>query len=154
MQNRIKKLMEHYGLTASELAARLEVGKPVVSHILSGRNNPSVMVLEKIAERFEGLSLNWLITGKGDMHLGPATPKVHPNPELVFDSTQAKDEAPAPYSRQTVAKREETQPHRAEAEKKEPAKTAPPAEKFEKAANVSKIIVVGSDGSVSLFVPE
>ncbi|NPA69073.1 MAG: helix-turn-helix transcriptional regulator, partial [Chlorobi bacterium] len=38
-----------------------------VSHLISGRNNPSLEVIQKILEAFDYINTDWLITGKGSM---------------------------------------------------------------------------------------
>ena len=67
MNNRIRKILEHYELTASKLAEILNTQPSSISHILSGRNKPSVDLLEKIAIKFNEINLSWLITGNGEM---------------------------------------------------------------------------------------
>lgn len=65
-RERIELLMKCYGLTPSQLADRTGIQRASVSHIISGRNKPSLEVLQKIYEAFPELDLGWLITGKGE----------------------------------------------------------------------------------------
>ena len=52
MRDRILKIMEREGLTPSKFAESIGIQRSAMSHIISGRNNPSLDVLLKILERF------------------------------------------------------------------------------------------------------
>ena len=65
-RERIELLMKCYGLTPSQLADRTGIQRASVSQIISGRNKPSLEVLQKIYEAFPELDLGWLMTGKGE----------------------------------------------------------------------------------------
>ena len=65
-RERIELLMKCYRLTPSQLADRTGIQRASVSHIISGRNKPSLEVLQKIYEAFPELDLGWLMTGKGE----------------------------------------------------------------------------------------
>ena len=64
MTDRIKSLLEQLRLTPSEFAERIGVQRSSVSHVLSGRNKPSIDFLEKILNVFPEVDSTWLITGK------------------------------------------------------------------------------------------
>ena len=53
------------GLRSSELADNIGVNRATVSHILSGRNKPSIDFLQKLLASYPNLNSNWLITGIG-----------------------------------------------------------------------------------------
>lgn len=74
MLDRIQELLTARELTSSQFADTIGVSRPVVSHILSGRNKPSLEVVQKIVAAFPDLSLAWLLNGEGAM--------VTPAPEL------------------------------------------------------------------------
>ncbi len=69
MQERFKLLLKEKNLTATNFAALIKVNASAVSHILNGRSKPGFDVLDKIAEAFPDIDLNWLITGKGSLYL-------------------------------------------------------------------------------------
>ena len=50
MKDRIRLIMEKENLTPAKFADRLEINRAVISHILNGRNNPSLDVVTKILE--------------------------------------------------------------------------------------------------------
>lgn len=51
-------------LTTSSFAEKLGVQRSGVSHILNGRNKPSVDFLEKVLDSFPRVDPTWLLTGK------------------------------------------------------------------------------------------
>lgn len=67
MVSRIKQLLDWQQLSPTQFADRIGVGRPVVSHILSERNKPSLDVVRNIKKTFPELSLDWLLDGTGDM---------------------------------------------------------------------------------------
>ncbi|MDC9723370.1 MAG: helix-turn-helix transcriptional regulator [Urechidicola sp.] len=62
---RLKKVMNHYGLTATALADSIEVQRSSISHLLSGRNKPSLDFVLKVLEEYQEVELYWLLNGKG-----------------------------------------------------------------------------------------
>ena len=67
MKDRIKKIMESEGMTPARFADSIGLQRSVLSHILSGRNNPSLDVLMKVMSRFDYLSTVWVLFGKETM---------------------------------------------------------------------------------------
>ncbi|MCD6090326.1 MAG: helix-turn-helix transcriptional regulator [Bacteroidales bacterium] len=67
MIKRIKNLISVKNLTASQFADLLGVQRSNISHILSGRNKPSLDFILKITEHFPTISIEWLLNGKGEM---------------------------------------------------------------------------------------
>ena len=64
-RDRIELLMKSYALSPSQFADKTGIQRASVSHILSGRNKPSLEVMLKIYEAFPGLSMEWLMAGIG-----------------------------------------------------------------------------------------
>ena len=67
MHKRLKNWMESEGLRSSQLADNIGVNRATISHILSGRNKPSINFLQKLLSNYPELNVNWLITGIGFM---------------------------------------------------------------------------------------
>jgi transcriptional regulator with XRE-family HTH domain len=65
--DRIIQLIEQLQLTSTEFADKCNIKRPVLSHILSGRNNPSLMVIQHILESFTNVNSTWLMLGSGSM---------------------------------------------------------------------------------------
>ena len=64
-RERIELLMKCYNLSSSQFADRTGIQRASVSHILSGRNKPSLEVMLKIYDAFPNLDMKWLMTGAG-----------------------------------------------------------------------------------------
>ena len=67
MYERLKNWMESEGLIPSKLADIIGVNRATISHILSGRNKPSIDFLEKLLSSYPNINANWLISGIGYM---------------------------------------------------------------------------------------
>lgn len=61
---RLKKIMEDSGLSAAQMADRIGVQRSAISHILSGRNKPSLDFILKVLESFPEVSSEWLLRGQ------------------------------------------------------------------------------------------
>ena len=73
MVERIKQLLQAQQLTPTQFADLVGVARPIVSHVLSGRNKPSLEVVQRILAAFPALSMPWLLNGTGAMWAaGPA----------------------------------------------------------------------------------
>jgi len=59
--------MDSEALKSSWLADNIGVNRATISHILSGRNKPSIDFLQKLLRAYPNLNANWLITGIGYM---------------------------------------------------------------------------------------
>src|SRR5690554_7946044 len=62
---RLEIIMEYYGLTATALAEEMDFNRSTISHLVSGRNKPSLEFVMKVLDKFQEVELNWLVSGKG-----------------------------------------------------------------------------------------
>ncbi|OIQ23918.1 helix-turn-helix transcriptional regulator [Lacinutrix sp. MedPE-SW] len=63
---RLKKVIDYYGESASSFAEKIGVQRSSISHILSGRNKPSLEFVLKVLSTFPEVELYWLMNGKGN----------------------------------------------------------------------------------------
>src|SRR5680860_1110851 len=63
---RLQKIFNYYDLSAAAFADAINVGRSSISHILSGRNKPSLDFVLKIVQTYPEVELYWLLNGKGD----------------------------------------------------------------------------------------
>lgn len=61
----IQYIIDFYQLSASQLADRLGIQRSTISHLLTGRNKPSLDILRKITKAFPELNEAWLLSGHG-----------------------------------------------------------------------------------------
>lgn len=66
---RLIRVITTEGLTAKDFAARIDVGQGTISNIASGRNKPSLEVMQKVLQSFPRVNPSWLILGQGEMYL-------------------------------------------------------------------------------------
>ena len=67
MIDRIKKLMDFKKLTATQFSDEIEIQRSSLSHVLSGRNKPSLDFMLKIKNTYPEINLDWLLIGNGEM---------------------------------------------------------------------------------------
>lgn len=105
MKDRIRKIQEYSGLSLGVFASRTGIKAASLSHILNGRNNPSLDVVMKIHETFPEVSWEWMLYGTGSMLNGGNVDDVEnkqvesniaPSPNqtnrTIFDNDPVKEE--------------------------------------------------------------
>lgn len=85
MKDRIKLIMEKENLTPAKFADRLDINRAVVSHILNGRNNPSLDVVTKILSDMNYINPEWLMIGSGNMYKNGFNENSIPKSPDLFD---------------------------------------------------------------------
>ena len=60
---RVKEIVNSNNLNATSFSQKIGFQRSGVSHILSGRNRPSLDFITKIYLNFNNVSLNWLLFG-------------------------------------------------------------------------------------------
>jgi transcriptional regulator with XRE-family HTH domain len=68
MKERILEFLQKENKTSAQFAEEIGVQPSGISHIVSGRNNPSLDFVLKMLERYPYLSTEWLLFGKGSMY--------------------------------------------------------------------------------------
>ncbi|MCF8296814.1 MAG: helix-turn-helix domain-containing protein [Saprospiraceae bacterium] len=99
MIDRLKKIIAENGLTSSKFADEIDVQRSSISHILSGRNKPSLEFVQKILKRFPEINSEWLLSGNGKM-------KSIDNSNLFTQEEIAKNDKMVPPEIKTEIKKE------------------------------------------------
>lgn len=86
---RISQLIQERGLTNAAFADAINIKRPIISHILSGRNKPSLHVVLQILETYPDVQPSWLLLGKENSMQG--SPKVDISAELPFSDEVAEN---------------------------------------------------------------
>lgn len=68
MKDRILEFLKTENKTSSQFAEEIGVQASSISHIISGRNKPSLDFIIKMLQQYNDLSTDWLIFGKGEMY--------------------------------------------------------------------------------------
>ena len=66
IRDRIQLLIAKERLTPSQFADSIDVQRSSISHILNGRNKPSLDYLQKILTQYPDYDANWLVLGIGE----------------------------------------------------------------------------------------
>ena len=63
---RLERILKYYNLSASAFADTIGVQRSSISHLLTGRNKPSLELVLKIVKNYPEVNLYWLLNGKGN----------------------------------------------------------------------------------------
>lgn len=77
---RLEILLDYYSLSASVFADKIGVQRSSLSHLLSGRNKPSLDFILKIIEGFPEVDLYWILNGKGSFPKSEHSIKINSTP--------------------------------------------------------------------------
>lgn len=83
---RIRNVIEESELSAAAFADKIGVQRSSISHILSGRNKPSLDFILKVLDAFPALDSDWLLLGKDSSQ----TPNA-PTPPSLFPEEAPKE---------------------------------------------------------------
>ena len=72
---RLQKIIDFYGLSATAFSDKIEFNRSTISHLLSGRNKPSLDFIIKVVQEFPEVELYWLINGKGSFPTTTSIPE-------------------------------------------------------------------------------
>ncbi len=87
IQERLQLILKMHNLTPSAFADKLGVQRSNVSHVISGRNKPSLDFLEKIIVNFPRVNAHWLLTGQ----MSTVT-EVKPEVKKVEETNDSKEQ--------------------------------------------------------------
>ena len=95
---RLEIILDYYSLNASSFADKIGVQRSSLSHLLSGRNKPSLDFILKILDVFPDVDLYWILNGKGSFPKNTEQP--HNNENNV--EQVIKQNIPAPPSAEII----------------------------------------------------
>lgn len=90
---RLENILEYYGLNASSFADKIGVQRSSMSHLLSGRNKPSLDFVMKISDIFPEVDLYWILNGKGSFPKSEDESRIS-KPEIIADNKNTYTPAP------------------------------------------------------------
>ena len=136
MIGRIQLILKTKNISPTRFADTIQVQRSGISHILSGRNKPSLDFVIKILSSYPEINSDWLLFGKGEMFQGSKTEKRQEGIFTEVKKTKAVQ----------LAKEEDLAEYKT--------KTSPSKEKTTKGKNgIEKIIVFYSDNSFQEYSP-
>lgn len=95
---RLEKLLDYYGISAAVFADKIQVQRSSISHLLSGRNKPSLDFVLKVVKTFPEVNLYWLLNGRGtfpttDDSLAPIPPAKTKEDFQPVDKTSSQEKS-------------------------------------------------------------
>lgn len=90
IKDRLAHILRAKNLTAKQFASLMEIQPSNVSHLLNGRNKPSLEFLTKLKEVFPEYSFDWIIMGKKPITINEPNPVVSDENEIKFDDIEEK----------------------------------------------------------------
>jgi len=144
MIGRIKKIIELKQINAAQFADEIGVQRSALSHVLSGRNNPSLDFMLKIKQQYPEINLDWLLIGSGNMIENLVTENIKsPMPEKFAFEIEFPDKESEKKEEKKVVQTS-----------KEPEKTVEVAKKIASLSGnkvPKQIIILFEDNSFEIF---
>ena len=154
---KIELLIQAKKLSASQFADTLGIPRSSISHILSGRNKPSLDVVQKILIAFPEIPAEELLDDKRDLSIIVSAPKVLSTPTSV---TPSLFDAPIPVSsesptsilpEQTIVQSNLRRPRETSAKTQNP--VVAPTSTAHLAKKIERVIIFYTDGTFTESKP-
>lgn len=153
---KIELLIQSKKLSASQFADTLGIPRSSISHILSGRNKPSLDVVQKILIAFPEIPAEELLDDKRDLSIAVSAPKVVAAPitstPSLFDVTPSAPESPENnLAEQTIVQSNLRRPR--ESSQKASQAVAASAPTTHLAKKIERVLIFYTDGTFSESKP-
>jgi transcriptional regulator with XRE-family HTH domain len=137
MIERILEILKIKNLSPAQFADLIGVQRSSISHLISGRNKPSLEFIQRILKTFPDINTDWMLSGKGP---------------VMNDENNLNEEFSPPmdlFHTETVAKEKNVEPKKAEPEKVQKKKWSDPDGK-----KIEKIVCFYKDNTFREYSPE
>ena len=126
---RLEDLLKNYEISAATLADKIGIQRSSISHLLSGRNNPSLDFVIKILDNFPQISFDWFVKGIGHINSESNIEKDSLTPTLFDDLESSESEKSIKKTKTHLSRNEYS------------------------GKNIEKIVLLYSDGSFESYKP-
>ncbi|MCK4568972.1 MAG: helix-turn-helix transcriptional regulator [Bacteroidales bacterium] len=133
-------------MSASQFADEIGVQRSSVSHVLSGRNKPSLDFITKIIDSYPEINADWLLTGKGEV--------LQFNEDISGNNVKEGHQTSIELDSDTEEVTEKTQEMAVEAKLRPKKAKTGNRESAAGSKTIDKIVFFYRDGSFSEYVPE
>lgn len=133
MQDRLQELLRLLQLSPAQFAEALGINRATVSHLLSGRNNPSVGLLQDLVTKFTDVNIEWLVTGSGVALKSLSKPEKREEAAFIRTDKIHEEPDPSPTLPPPHSEPNSSSPH-----------TSSP---------ILKVLVIRQDGSIEEYGP-
>jgi transcriptional regulator with XRE-family HTH domain len=146
MKERLLEFLKSENKSSAQLADEIGVQPSGISHILSGRNNPSLDFVLKMLEKYQFLSTDWLLFGKGPMYKDPQMQSLFGEENIFNSNIDSRDS-------------NENAKNSVNSSNEQVFRESPPLEISEKvksksfSSGISKIVMFYDDNSFEEYLP-
>ncbi|RFC55110.1 XRE family transcriptional regulator [Brumimicrobium aurantiacum] len=138
ISERLQMVIKMNGMTNAAFADKVGVQRSSISHVLAGRNKPSIDFIQKTLNTFPKVNADWLITGK---KIGRTIDDSQQVESMEAESTskeqpQVREEEPRRYNNAPVTDLPETS-----------------SNTLSKTKKISRIVVFYEDGTFETSLP-
>ena len=156
---KIELLIQAKKLSASQFADTLGIPRSSISHILSGRNKPSLDVVQKILIAFPEIPAEELLDDKQDLSISAPAPKSAPStiastPSLFDAVIPSAPESPKNnLPEQTIVQSNLRRPRETSPKTQNPIVEAQPSSTSHLAKQIERVIIFYTDGTFTESKP-
>ena len=126
LNEKIKQILVDKNISPSHFADEIGVQRSSISHILAGRNRPSLDIIQKIVKRYPDIGLDWILddeeepvysNGSSTLKSEIYEPKYSQNRPYQRSSESRRETLPAPSTSQPNVRAQPESPSRPEIER-------------------------------------
>lgn len=165
LADRIQEVMSSFNMTSKEFAEKIGVQRSSISHIVSGRNKPSLDFIMKLTTTFPELNSKWLLHGKEEMIKQKDDTITNVNTEQkskpreqvtsvtdseereVYERKPSQPQIDRPFRATQPTSRDQSEPIEETSEEEKPDQRQSREAAKSGSKKLSKVILVYSDGS-------
>ena len=146
---RLEIILDYYSLNASSFADKIGVQRSSMSHLLSGRNKPSLDFVLKILDVFPDVDLYWILNGKGSF---PKNEEEIVNSKTENNVETEKPSAPISPNENLIPKDLFSEMNKTEFPEKRMAQDKNPNLNSEE-GEIEKIVFFYKNGTFKVYIP-
>jgi len=146
---RLEIILDYYSLNASSFADKIGVQRSSMSHLLSGRNKPSLDFVLKILDVFPDVDLYWILNGKGSF---PKNEEEIVNSKTENNVETEKPSAPISTNENLISKDLFSEMNKTEFPEKRMAQDKNPNLNSEE-GEIEKIVFFYKNGTFKVYIP-
>lgn len=150
---RLEIILDYYSLNASSFADKIGVQRSSLSHLLSGRNKPSLDFILKISTIFPDVDLYWILNGKGTFpksELNNEPNNTSPTPIYTAPIAATKIETPPDLYSEKISNSK----NQAEENFSNNIANTPISSHPKKGSEIDRIVIFYKNGTFTTYSPE
>ena len=151
MTDRIQLILKSMNLSPSQFADAISVQRSSLSHILSGRNKPSLDFVTKVLTSYPEISSDWLLFGTGTMIRKQQDKKEEK--EGMQEAVKKPEPPELEHQKAGLPTKDRKTEHAAVPETSEPKVATRPAASPVDRSGIDRIIILHADQTFKVYNP-